>query len=185
MKSSRLEDFKKNPQKFIDETIQIIKRTMRRFIVVGIKYHKIDDDYYWAQEMFEDKELYGYLSKNMIEAKKSVYTHIVYDSDIESQFAEAFERSDNVKVYAKLPIWFKIATPLGEYNPDWAVLIEKNGEEKLYFVIESKGSLFTDALRPIEKAKIDCGKEHFKALNSNVEFKVANNFTVLTDTISE
>jgi len=184
IKSNRLEDFKNNPQKFIDETIQIIRRTMRRFIVDGIKYHKIGDDYYWAQELFEDKELYGYLSKNMIEAKKSVYTHIVYDSDVESQFAEAFERSDDVKVYAKLPTWFKIDTPLGSYNPDWAVLIERNGEEKLYFVVESKGSLFTDALRPIEKAKIDCGREHFKALDADVNFMVANDFDALTDSIS-
>jgi len=184
IKSKRLEDFKNNPQKFIDETIQIIRRTMRRFIVDGIKYHMIGGDYYWAQELFEDKELYGYLSKNMIEAKKSIYTHIVYDSDIESQFAEAFERSDDVKVYTKLPTWFKIDTPLGSYNPDWAVVIDKNGEERLYFVVESKGSLFTDALRPIEKAKIDCGRKHFKALDTNVNFKVANNFQTLTDSIS-
>jgi len=176
IKSNRLEDFKANPQKYIDEVSQIIKKTMRRFIVEGIKYQKIGDTYCYAQELFEKEELYGYLSKNMIESKKSIYNHIVYDSDVESSFAKEFEKSDNVKLYAKLPGWFKIDTPLGSYNPDWAVVVECAGEERLYFVVESKGNLFTDSWRPTEKAKIDCGKEHFKALESDVKFAVAKDY---------
>jgi len=116
-------------------------------------------------------------------AKKSVYDYVVYDSDIEYQFADAFEKNDDVKLYAKLPKWFVINTPLGNYNPDWAVLIEKDGEKKLYFVVESKGSIFTDELRPVEKGKIECGKEHFEALNTNVNFKVANDFETLSNII--
>ena len=184
IKSKKLEDFKNNPQRFIEEAANIIKRTMRSFIVDGIKYQKIGDDYYWAQELFINEDLYGYLSKNMLEAKKSVYAYVVYDSDIEYQFAEAFEKSNDVKLYTKLPKkWFVINTPLGNYNPDWAVLIERDGKEKLYFVVESKGSIFTDELRPIEKGKIDCGKEHFEALNTNVNFKVANDFETLSNII--
>ena len=183
IKSDRLDDFKNNPQKYIDEVSQIIKRTMRQFIVDGIKYQKIGDTYCFAQELFETEELYGYLSKNMIGSTKSIYDHVVYDSDIESSFAKDFEKSDDVKLYAKLPVWFKVDTPLGSYNPDWAVVIERDGEEKLYFVVESKGSLFTDALRPTEKAKIDCGKEHFKALETDVRFAVANNFESFCDNL--
>ena len=121
---NRLHAFKNNPQKFIDEATNIIKLVMRRFIVDGIKYQKIGDEHFYCQELFQDKELKGYLGKNMLKSEKSVYDHVVYDSDVEHDFAEAFEKSEEVKVYAKLPDWFKIDTPLGTYNPDWAVLVE-------------------------------------------------------------
>jgi type III restriction enzyme len=174
--SGRLESFKNNPQKFIQQVSTIIKHQMRLFVVDGIKYHKIGDDHYYAQELFRDNELFGYLQKNMVESRKSVFEYVVYDSDVELEFASAFERSDDIKLYAKLPDWFKIDTPLGTYNPDWAVLIEIDGKEKLYFVVETKSTLFTDARRPAEKAKIICGKEHFKALGNDVEFTVTNAF---------
>ena len=74
------------------------------------------------------------------------------------------EKNEAVKVYAKLPGWFKVPTPLGTYNPDWAVLVEKDGAERLYFVVETKSGLFADDLRDKEGAKIECGKAHFKAL---------------------
>jgi type III restriction enzyme len=182
--SNRLEDFKNNPQKYIEQVSAIIRHQMRLFIVDGIKYQKLGDQYYYAQELFEENELYGYLSKNMLKSKKSVFDHVVYDSDVEEEFARSFELSDEVKVYAKLPGWFKIDTPLGGYNPDWAVLIDMDGQERLYFVVESKGIMFTDALRPTEQAKIDCGREHFKALGTDVRFMVANNYTTFSDKIS-
>ena len=172
----RLHDFKNNPQKFIDEVSSIIKTQMRYFIVSGIKYEKIGEDHYYAQELFEDKELIGYLNKNMLETQKSVYDHVVYDSDVEAEFARSFEKSKDVKVYAKLPSWFKIETPLGTYNPDWAVLVDHDSAEKLYFVVETKGTIIFDMLRPSEKAKIDCGREHFKALGENVGFTLADSF---------
>ena len=183
--SGRLESFKNNLQKFIEQVSTIIKHQMRLFVVDGVKYHKIGDDHFYAQELFSDNELFGYLQKNMVTSQKSVFDHVVYDSDVELEFANSFERSDDIKLYAKLPGWFKVDTPLGTYNPDWAVLIEINGQEKLYFVVETKSAPFTDALRPAEKAKIACGKEHFKALGKEVEFAVTikctpcldNNFT--------
>jgi len=174
--SKRLEDFKNNPQKYIEQVAAIIKHQMRLFIVDGIKYRKISNDYYYAQELFEENELYGYLSKNMLESNKSVYDHVVYDSDVEKKFAESFELSEDVKVYTKLPAWFKIDTPLGSYNPDWAVLVEVDGEKKLYFVVETKATLFPEDLRPPEQAKIDCGNKHFKALDTDVDFTTANNY---------
>jgi type III restriction enzyme len=83
---------------------------------------------------------------------------------VEHSFAESLETNAAVKVYAKLPAWFKVPTPLGTYNPDWAVLVQKDGAERLYFVVETKSSLFTDDLRDRENAKIQCGEAHFKAL---------------------
>lgn len=173
-KSGRLQSFKNNPQKFIEQAANIIKSQMRLFIIDGIKYHKIGDDQFYAQELFQQNELFGYLKDNMVKAEKSVFDHVVYDSDIELEFASAFERSEDIKLYAKLPGWFKIDTPLGGYNPDWAVLIEKDGKEKLYFVVETKSTLFSVERRPEENAKIKCGYAHFEALGDEVNFTVSN-----------
>ena len=161
--SVRLDDFKRNPQQFIEMATESINRTKRLAIVDGIRYHRIGEDDYYAQELFEQEELTGYL-KNMLAATKSVYEHVVYDFGVEHTFAEQLEKNEAVKVYAKLPGWFKVPTPLGTYNPDWAVLVEKDGTERLYFVVETKSSLFTDDLRAKESAKIECGKAHFEAL---------------------
>ncbi|MEC4103524.1 type III restriction-modification system endonuclease [Escherichia coli] len=173
-KSGRLESFKNNPQKFIEQSANIIKSQMRLFIVDGIKYQKIGDDQFYAQELFQQNELFGYLKDNMVKVEKSVFDHVVYDSDIELEFASAFERNEDIKLYAKLPGWFKIDTPLGGYNPDWAVLIEKDGKEKLYFVVETKSTLFSVERRPEENTKIKCGYAHFEALGDEVNFTVSN-----------
>lgn len=103
----------------------------------------------------------------------------MYDSLNEENFARKFEGNNSVKVYAKLPNWFKIGTPLGSYNPDWAVVIDKGGEEKFCFVIETKGSIVPEDLRPKELSKIACAKEHFKAMGTGAEFKETDNFTEL------
>ena len=162
--SGRLDDFKRNPQQFIELATESVNRAKRLALVDGIRYHRIGKDDYYAQELFEKEELTGYL-KNMLAATKSVFEHVVYDSSgVERTFAEQLEKNEEVKVYAKLPGWFTVPTPLGPYNPDWAVLVEKDGTERLYFVVETKSSLFTDDLRYKESAKIECGKAHFKAL---------------------
>lgn len=168
--------FKKNPQRYMEQVSQIITAKMRLMIVDGIMYTRIGDDEYYAQELFEKEELYGYLSKNMIESKKSVFEYVVYDSQNEESFASSFEKNKSVKLYAKLPDWFKISTPLGTYNPDWALLIDKDGTDKLYFVLETKGNISFDALRPTENAKIECGIKHFKALGNDVIFEKSDNF---------
>ncbi|KFJ90498.1 hypothetical protein JF55_19240 [Pseudomonas sp. 1-7] len=162
--SKRLDDFKRNPQQFIELAGEIINRCKRLALVDGIKYVKLGDDSFYAQELFEQQELTGYLKNMLLNTEKSVYEHVVYDSAIERDFAQALEHNDAVKVYAKLPGWFRIPTPLGNYNPDWAILVEQDGAERLYFVVETKSSLFNDDLRPIEQAKIDCGTAHFKLL---------------------
>ena len=161
--SGRLNDFKRNPQQFIELTGEIINRQKRMALVDGIKYQRLGDDQFYAQELFANEELTGYL-KNLLNAEKSVYEQVVYDSATERDFATQLEMNDSIKVYAKLPGWFKVPTPLGTYNPDWAVLVEQDGGERLYFVVETKSSLFTDDLRDKESAKIECGKAHFTAL---------------------
>ena len=179
--SGRLDDFKRNPQQFSDLADQAINRCKRKVLVDGIKYQRLGDDHYYAQELFQNEELTGYL-KNMLDATKSVYDKVVYESGVEAQFADDLENNTAVKVYAKLPGWFEVPTPLGGYNPDWAVLIDSEEGERLYFVVETKGSLFTDDIRDVESGKIECGKAHFNALKvgeSPVRYKVATSFSDL------
>jgi len=161
--SRRLDDFKRNPQQFIELAAEAINRCKRLAVVDGIKYQRLGDDFYYAQELFEQEELTGYL-KNLVDAKKSVYEQVVYDSDTEKAFANELEKNEAIKVYAKLPGWFTVPTPLGSYNPDWAVLVEKDGGERLYLVVETKSGLFPDDLRHKERAKIKCGQAHFKEI---------------------
>ena len=163
--SGRLDDFRRNPQQFIELAAQVVNRCKQQALVDGIKYQRLGDECYYAQELFEQEELTGYL-KNMLDATKSVYEKVVYESGAEAGFAEDIERNEAVKVYAKLPGWFTVPTPLGSYNPDWAVLIDSDEGERLYFVVETKASLFTGDLRFTESAKIECGKAHFNALKA-------------------
>jgi type III restriction enzyme len=142
----------------------VINRCKRLLVVGGNKYQRLGDEHFYAQELFEQEELTGYLKNMLSETSKSVYESVVYDSGTEAAFAEALEKNEAVRLYAKLPGWFTVSTPLGSYNPDWAVLVEKGGAERLYFVVETKGGLFADDLREKEGAKIACGKAHFKAL---------------------
>jgi type III restriction enzyme len=162
--SGRLDDFKRNPQAFIELAAEAINRRKRLAVVDGIKYQRLGDEHYYAQELFEQEELTGYLKNMLTDTEKSVYEQVVYDSGTEADFADGLEKNEAVKIYAKLPGWFTVPTPLGSYNPDWAVLVEKDGAERLYLVVETKSGLFTDDLRGKEGAKIDCGKAHFKAL---------------------
>ena len=173
--SHRLNDFKRNPQQFIELAAQTCNRCKRQALVDGIKYQRIGDDAYYAQELFEQEELTGYL-RNMLDAGKSVYEKVVYESDVEARFADQLEKNTAIKLYAKLPGWFTVPTPLGSYNPDWAVLMESDAGERLYLVVETKGSTQLDDLRLTEAAKIECGKAHFKALevrDERAQYRVA------------
>lgn len=181
IESKTLDQFKKNPTEYMNESSKIIKRVMSSLIVDGVKYSELDD--YYSQQLFENEELWGYLNKNIIESHRSVYDHIVYDSEVEKNFAERLENDDEVELYTKLPGWFKIATPIGGYNPDWAILFNKDGERKMYFVVETKGTKDITQLRPSEQAKIKCGKKHFESLGSNVELEVTNSYEDLKSSI--
>ncbi len=165
IQSGRLEEFKFNPQKFIELAAQVINACKQRALVDGIKYHRIGEEAYFAQELFKEKELTGYL-RNIRPSEKSIYDGVIYESSTEAQFAEDLEKNADVKVYAKLPRWFRVPTPIGKYSPDWAVLLNSEDGEKLYFVVETKGSTSLNDLRYSEAAKMKCCKAHFLALTS-------------------
>ncbi len=162
--SRRLVDFKRNPQQFIELAAQAINSCKSRVLVDGVKYQRLGDECYYAQELFENKELTGYLKNILSDTTKSVYDQVVYDSEIEKSFADQMEKNTAIKVYAKLPGWFTVPTPIGTYNPDWAMLVEQDGDERVYFVVETKASQSASDLREAERDKIKCGKGHFDAL---------------------
>ncbi|WP_144462842.1 type III restriction-modification system endonuclease [Siminovitchia fortis] len=176
--SKRLDDFEKNPQAFMEAVMKIINREKKKLIVDGIKYERIGDHAYYQQSLFEHKELVGYMKANAVEVShdKSVYDHIRYDSYVERAFAKKLNNDDDVKLFVKLPSTFVIDTPLGNYNPDWAVLLDKDGTETLYFVVETKGSTDQEDLRLIEDGKITCGRKHFEALETQVQYKLADSY---------
>ena len=169
--SGRLGDFLNNPQLFIEKTVEIIREVRQELAVSGVSYKKVDGEEYYWQEIFDAQELIAYLDKNALPVENSIYDHIIYDSPtVERPFAEALDEDPDVKLFLKLPDKFKIDTPIGTYNPDWAVYIDKDGEKKLYFVIETKGTTQTSFLSGSEEGKIFCGKKHFEALGGDVRF---------------
>lgn len=174
IQSGRLKDFLNNPQSFLEKTTEIIRNNRHALAIEGISYIKLDGQEYFAQQIFDNEELIANLDRNAVKVEHSVYDYIVYDSStVERPFAVALDNDPDVKMFFKIPDNFKIDTPIGNYNPDWAVFLNKNGEEKLYFVIETKGSLNPYERKGKENLKIHCGKQHFKALDNGIELKEA------------
>lgn len=175
-KSDRWDDFLLNPQYFCDQCVVVIKKTLTDLMIDGIKYEKIGNDFY-EMRLFETQELESYLDNFLYKVKnpsKTIYEkYIPIDSNVESQFAKDCESSEQVEFYFKLPSWFKIPTPIGNYNPDWALILKN--EKKIYFVAETKDTggdkpdiskLYLD-----EQIKIKCGKKHYEVFD-DVEYKV-------------
>lgn len=165
--SGRIQDFLNNPQGFYEKALEIISRNRHSLAIDGIKYVKLAGEEYYVQEIFDSSELIANLDKNAVSVNHSVYDYLIYDSGVESRFAESLDQDPDVKMFFKIPSRFKIETPIGSYNPDWAVFMEKDGEQKLYFVLESKGTTSLFDLRSPEQLKIHCGKQHFNALDVN------------------
>jgi type III restriction enzyme len=176
--SKRIEDILINPQLFLDMASQAIKQTLYGLMIDGIKYQKIGNSEY-EMALFEAQELEVYLNDyafKVSDQTKTIYEEFIpLDSGVESQFAKDCETSDQIKFYFKLPSWFKIQTPIGTYNPDWAVVFED--DKKVYFVAETKdtGTAQIDLtkLNEDEQLKIKCGKAHFKEF-ADLEYKVVN-----------
>jgi len=171
--SGRLGDFPKNPQSFMTETAYIISRTLHSMVIDGIKYEKISGQQY-EMRLFESEEIEAYMSQ-LYEVQSSddrtPYDYVPFDSDVEEGIACQLDSHVRVKFFCKLPQWFKIPTPVGDYNPDWAIVTENDG--KLYLVRETKSTHESEKRRGIENKKIDCGRAHFEALD--VDFEVATN----------
>lgn len=165
--SGRMADFLKNPQEFYEKVLEIIQRNRHKLAIDGIKYIKLAGEEYSVMDIFSNEELTANLDRNAVAVKNSVYDYVIYDSStVEKPFAVALDEDPDVKMFFKIPSRFKIETPIGTYNPDWAVYLEKNGEQKLYFVLETKGTDSFYGLRPEEQQKIHCGAQHFKALDN-------------------
>jgi type III restriction enzyme len=165
----------KNPEEYIRSVILIIEGCKNDMLVnEGLQYLPIKDA--WKVELFEDFEGYKSSLVDLTKSNKTIYDHVLFDSEGERKFAENLERNDMVKLFAKLPHWFVIDTPLGGYNPDWAIVIDDNegdGEKgKLYLVRETKFVQDLNNLRPSEEKKIICGEKHFKSIGFN-GFKVS------------
>jgi type III restriction enzyme len=166
--SGRLGEFAINPQRFMDEVVKCIQHELHRLMISGIVYEKLSvGETEWSMQRFQDDDLKEYF-EDCIKVQKSVYETVAYDSDIELKFAQKLDERDDIKLFVKLPAWFKVETPIGTYNPDWAIV--KHEDETLYLVRETKSTKERDKLRPSEKDKIACGEAHFKALE--VDFKV-------------
>jgi type III restriction enzyme len=166
--SGRLSDVLVNPQQFIDGALIRLNRVLNELIVDGIRYEKIGGEEYEMQ-LFESQEIEAYLDHlyKVKNQEKTIADYIVWDSEVERDFAVELENYEKVKFFMKLPNWFNIETPLGKYNPDWAIVFE--GENKLYFVAETKGREELQDLAYSEKQKIICGQKHFEQID-NVEF---------------
>ena len=159
-----------NPQVFIEKVTDIINHHRHELAIDGIRYIKLDGEEYSVMEIFNQDELLANLDKNAVAVEHSVYDYVVYDSaTIEKPFAVALDNDPNVRMFFKIPSRFKIDTPIGTYNPDWAVYLEKDGVKRLYFVLETKGTETLFDLRTPERLKIHCGTQHFKALDDGVE----------------
>jgi type III restriction enzyme len=164
--SARLSEFFVNPQRFMDSVAAILKSELHQLIVDGIKYERIpktNPEFEWRQELFKNKELINYLTA--LQVNHSIYEYIVYDSQVERHFAQKLDERPDIKLFVKLPRWFEIDTPIGKYNPDWAIL--KHNDETLYLVRETKSTKDFLKLRTTEADKVRCGQKHFDAIGTS------------------
>jgi type III restriction enzyme len=162
--SGRLTEFFADPQRFMDAVANILKHELHRLLVDGIKYEKIGGagpESEWEMMLFKNEELINYL--NALAVNHSVYEYVVYESEVEREFAKKLDQREDIKLFVKLPGWFEIDTPVGKYNPDWAIV--KHDGQAMYLVRETKGTRDFLKLRTSEADKLRCGQKHFDALN--------------------
>jgi type III restriction enzyme len=160
MRSGRLNEVQQNPQQFLEQAQQAIEAELHHLMIDGIKYERINGQEY-EMMLFEAEEITGAMT-SMIEVDNSIYDAVLFDSEVERAFAEAMSMREDIKLFIKLPGWFKIETPIGTYNPDWAIV--KQDDAKVYLVRETKSTKDQLKLRGSECAKIQCGKAHFDTL---------------------
>lgn len=174
--------FKLNPEEFIIKVAKLINDEKATAIIEHITYDVMDEKY--DTRVFTDHTIKGRLGKNAMKTKKHLYDHLVYDSTNEQSFAEDLDVNSDVAVYVKLPDGFYISTPVGKYNPDWAIAFYEGNIKHIYFVAETKGSMNSMQLRLIEESKIHCAREHFKAISKgNVVYDVVDSYKSLLEKV--
>ncbi len=176
------EQFKYNPEEFIRKASNLINDEKATTIIDGITYNKVDDKY--SNEIFTENNLSGKLGINALEVKKNIYDYVITDSQVEMEFAKKLEQGE-VTIYAKLPTGFKITTPFGNYNPDWAIVFDNKDIKYIYFIAETKGSMQSAQLKGAEKGKIECAKKHFESIsNGSVKYGVVDSYEYLIDLVT-
>jgi type III restriction enzyme len=159
--------------------IQLVNEQKASTIIEHITYNTLEESW-TAKEIFSDNTISGEYGQNIIEARKHLYDKLRYDSAIEKKLAEDMDIADAVELYIKLPSGFFIHTPMGKYNPDWAIAFREGDIKHIYFVAESKGSDNELQLRGIENAKIECARRHFEKISGgSVKYGVVSSFEEL------
>ena len=182
IEKSVFEQFKFNPEEFIIKAAALINDEKATAIIQHITYNVLDEHY--DTDIFTEPTIKGKLGTNAMKAQRHLYDHIVYDSTNERDFATDLDTNTDVAVYVKLPDSFYIATPVGHYNPDWAIAFYEGTVKHIYFVAETKGSMSSMQLRLIEESKIHCAREHFKAISSqNVVYDVVDSYQTLLEKV--
>ena len=176
------DQFKDNPEEFIIKAAALINDEKATAIIQHITYSILDEHY--STEIFTEPTIKGKLGVNAMKVQKHLYDHIVFDSSNEHDFAADLDTNTDVAVYVKLPDGFYISTPVGHYNPDWAIAFYEGTVKHIYFVAETKGSMSSMQLRLIEESKIHCAREHFKAISSGeVVYDVVDSYQELLNKI--
>lgn len=182
IQTSVFDQFRDNPEEFITKAVQLINDQKAAALIEHITYDVLDERY--GTDIFTDSTIKGKLGVNAMKVKKHLYDHLVYDSMKERDFAADLDTNTDVAVYVKLPEGFYISTPVGRYNPDWAIAFREGSVKHIYVVAETKGSVKSMQLRLIEASKIHCAREHFKAVsNGEVVYDVVDSYTALVDKI--
>ena len=179
--------FKQNPEQFITETARLVNEQKATVIVEHLAYNSLDDCY--DSSIFTENQTAQDLSNTGDKLKKSVYEYVVTDSKVERSFVEELDASEEVVVYSKLPRGFFIPTPVGDYNPDWAIAFTEGAVKHVYFVAETKGSMSTLQLKLVEEAKIECARKFFASLstiaeNGSVKYDVVDSFASLLNLVT-
>ena len=176
------DQFKNNPEEFIIKAASLINDEKATAIIQHITYNVLDERY--STDIFTEPTIKGKLGTNAMKATRHLYDHIVYDSTNERDFAADLDTNTDVAVYVKLPDSFYISTPVGKYNPDWAIAFYEGTVKHIYFVAETKGSMSSMQLRLIEESKIHCAREHFKAISGeNVVYDVVDSYQTLLEKV--
>lgn len=179
------DQFKDNPEEFILKAAALINDEKATAIIQHITYNILDEHY--DTDIFTEPTLKGKLGTNVMKVQRHLYDHLIYDSSNERDFAADLDTNRDVAVYVKLPDGFYISTPVGKYNPDWAIAFYEGTVKHIYFVAETKGTLDSMKLNhitPVEQAKIDCARAHFKALNDeNVVYDVVSDYQTLLNAV--
>ena len=182
IRSTTFEQFKNNPEEFIIKAAALINDEKATAIIQHITYNIIEEEY--STDIFTDPTIKGRLGINAMKVNRHLYDHIVFDSTNEKKFVSEMDISKDVKVYVKLPDGFYISTPVGRYNPDWAIAFCEGSIKHIYFVAETKGTMSSMQLRLIEESKIHCAREHFKAIsNGEVVYDVIDSYDSLLNLV--